>query len=252
MEIYCARIDIRHPRVRFHATGRHGAWIQNATETRRATTRDFVREARAAGIYMVLAINADAFEPWPAPWDQRTPTNLRGLAVSGGVLVSPPSAEPSFVVYDDGRMAILPSVPDLEHVQTAISGFAIVLADGVPVAGGPDTHPRTGIGLSEDARYSLLLVVDGRRHASQGATTEEVGRWLLHFGAYTGINLDGGGSATMVRHDPSAPGDGVTLLNHPVGDGTVWLKLDAGLEQKNYVPAERANGNNLGVYLIPE
>jgi hypothetical protein len=251
-DLYAMQIDSRNPHIRFHTTGRHTEWIENSAETQRTTTRDFMRESRAAGMNMIAAINADAFQPWPAPWDQRTLTDLRGLAVSEGVVVSPAGTEPSFVVFDDGRAAIVPSLPNLDHVRTAISGFAIVLAGGVPVAATPETNPRTGIGLSEDARYVVLLVIDGRRHASQGATTEEVGRWLLHFGAYTGINLDGGGSATLVRFDESAPGDGVVVLNHPVGDGTVWLKVDEAVEKRNYVPAERANGNNLGVYLVSE
>ncbi len=248
LEVYCLRVDLRTPGIALHTTGRHAQWRENAEETRRTTTRDFVRESRAAGLNMVAAINADVFEPWPAPWNQRTATNLRGLAISDGVVVSPPAAAaPSFVIYDDGRASILADAGDLAAVRLAVSGYAIVLADGEPQAGNESRHPRTGIGLSADSHYVYLLVIDGRRHASQGATTEEVGRWLLYFGADDGINLDGGGSATMTRYEADAPGDGVLLVNNPVGDGVNWLERDLAGERDRFAPTERANGNNLGV-----
>ena len=60
---------------------------------------------------------------------------------------------------------------DLTGVAVAVSGFGFVLDDGIVLPGGADRHPRTGIGLSADARHAYLLVIDGRRHASQGATT---------------------------------------------------------------------------------
>ncbi len=201
---------------------------------------------------MVAAINADAFEPWPAPYAQRSLSDVRGLAVSGGELVSPPLEDgATFVVYDDGRAAIERTIRSVEGIAVAISGFAIVLEDGI--ASGVDERlaPRTGIGVSADGRFVYWLVIDGRRHESKGATTEEMGRWLLHLGAQDGVNLDGGGSATMVRHDPAGPDDGVVLLNSPVGDGTDWLKIEPSVESEKYRPTERANGNNLGVYLVP-
>lgn len=252
MDLHAMQIDTREPHIQFYTTPPHAEWIGNLHETRRATTRDFLREARAAGLNMIVAINADAFEPWPAPYAQRTLTNLRGLAVSAGMMVSPPSDSPSFLVYEDGRTAIVASVASLDRIRLAISGFAIVLEDGVPSGGDERIAPRTGIGVSADARFVCFLAIDGRRHLSEGATTEEVGRWLLYFGAHNGINLDGGGSTSMVRHDPSAPGDGVVVLNSPVGDGTDWRKFGPAVEREKYKPSERANGNNIGVYLTRE
>lgn len=249
MDVFCVRVDARNPQIRFHATPRSADWIENSTETLRQTTRDFSRESRSRGMNMVVAINADAFEPWPAPWNERTPTDLRGLAVSEGVVVSPATTEPSFVIDEHARPAIVSVPPNPDDLETAVSGFAIVLENGAAIEGKPETHPRTGIGLSRDSRYVLFMVIDGRRHASQGATTREVGEWLLHFGAFTGLNMDGGGSATLARWDESAPGDGVALVNHPVGDGTNWLKFPPEKEAESYKPAERANGNNIGVYL---
>lgn len=241
MDIYCLRIDGEEPRIAFTTTDASPACASNSFETLRKTTRNFMRESRADGLQMIAAINADAFSPWPVPWDQESCTDLLGLAVSDGELVSPGSGTPSFVVYDDGSTTMTQTHAGTEigNIQIAVSGFGFVLQNGSALPSGTDVHPRTGIGLSEDRRFVYWLVVDGRTAASQGATTEEVGLWLLHFGAWTGINMDGGGSSTLVRFDDSALGDGVVLVNNPVGEGS-------GV----FVPTERSNGNNLGVHLL--
>lgn len=245
MDVFCLRIDSQNKWVRFATTGRADAYVENSTETLRKTTRNFMRESRADGREMVVAINGDGFQPWPVPWNQETLTDLTGLAVSDGVLVSPATVEPSFVVFDDGSMDIVSSLPNLTGVVTAVSGFSFVLSGGTTIAGGSDLHPRTGIGISQDGRYAYFLVIDGRRTGfSEGATTEEVGAWLLYFGAYEGLNMDGGGSSTMARYDQTAGGDGIVLLNHPVGNGITC----AG----DCAASERANGNNTGVFMAPD
>ena len=250
MDLHCVRIDTETPGLQFYTTPRADPWVQDSTETRRQTTRDFLREARRAGMPMVVAINADAFSPWPAPWDEETPTNLLGLAVSDGVLVSPGSGTASLLIDQEGhaRMALTDASTDIQSIRTAVSGFGFCLLEGLPLVGDGATHPRTGIGLSADQRFVYLMTIDGRRHASQGATTEEVGRWLQRFGAYTGINMDGGGSTTLTLWNPSAPeADQVELLNHPVGNGLNWLTLPLESEAASYTPTERCTGNSLGV-----
>jgi len=248
--MYCAQIDLENPRIRFKTTGRCENWVQNKTETLRKSTRKFLEKCRAEKMDMVLAINADAFSPWPAPWDKEDETNLIGLAVADGVMVSPASKNPSFVKYTNGEYGILYMADEsLDGVELAVSGFSFVLEKGEVTADGEDLHPRTGLGLSEDKNWLYLLVVDGRRHASQGANVREVGEYLAHFGAYDGLNMDGGGSSTMARWDSE---QGVVLINRPVGSGVNWLELPKVIEDTTFGPTERNNGNNLGVWLSPE
>ena len=57
--------------------------------------------------------------------------------------------------------------------------------------------PRTAIGVKKDGNI-LLMVVDGRRTASQGATLTELAKLMQDYGAYNAMNLDGGGSSEMV------------------------------------------------------
>lgn len=58
-------------------------------------------------------------------------------------------------------------------------------------------HPRTAVGIKADGTV-VLVVVDGRSTDSRGMTLVELARFLLDEGVVTALNLDGGGSSTMV------------------------------------------------------
>jgi hypothetical protein len=266
--IHAVRVDSQADGIGFHVSRPRADWVDGERETDRQTTREFLRSARADGIPMVVAINGDAFAPWPAPYNQSTPTDLRGLAIVDGVLVSQASGTPSLLISHSPassesnggginvnappltlNIATTTKDSDVTNVQLAISGFALCLDAGEPKAIGDDLHPRTGIGLSRDERWLLLVVIDGRQPASHGATVEELGAWLRHFGAWRGINMDGGGSSTLAWWDTSQPAERASrLLNSPVGSGGNFAKLPPTL----FFPTERANGKNFGVSLTSE
>lgn len=92
-------------------------------------------------------------------------------------------------------------------VREMIGGFPLLLQKGEPVldrvadlrpAFSAVRHPRTAIGLRSDGRV-LLLTVDGRRPGySEGMTLAELTDLLRVLGATDAINLDGGGSTTLV------------------------------------------------------
>lgn len=73
----------------------------------------------------------------------------------------------------------------------------------------PLTHPRTAVGITE-AGALLVLVVDGRQAGvSRGVNLIELAAMLWDLGAVEGMNLDGGGSSTLVVRGH--------LLNRPTG-----------------------------------
>jgi exopolysaccharide biosynthesis protein len=118
-------------------------------------------------------------------------------------------------------------------VYNAISGQRLLVTKGNKVSG-LDTQqlqPRTAIGTNRNGRWIYLIVVDGRE-TSEGATFSQLADLLVSYGVYTGMSLDGGGSATMVI-------EGVDrlprLLNTPVNQNTPKL--------------ERAVANHLGISL---
>ncbi len=94
-------------------------------------------------------------------------------------------------------------------------------------------QPRTAIGYSRNGRYLYLVVVDGRQaFYSEGMTLRELADWMISRGAQYAMNLDGGGSSTMVVQDRDGR---PRLLNSPID---------------NYLPGrERPVANHLGIFL---
>lgn len=100
-------------------------------------------------------------------------------------------------------------------VFDAVGGMPILVQDGVAVAQTCSSsfcrrNPRTGIGYTASGGI-LLVVVDGRRPKwSVGASLSEFAEIMLGLGAVQALNLDGGGSTTMVVENEvvNKPSDG--------------------------------------------
>lgn len=104
--------------------------------------------------------------------------------------------------------------PDLENIKTAIGGGAVLVEKGrIPHFTHNITgyHPRTAVGFSKDGRQIFMVVVDGRSEESMGMTQEELARFMIELGSYYALNLDGGGSSTMVARPPGQ--ENLTILN---------------------------------------
>jgi hypothetical protein len=95
---------------------------------------------------------------------------------------------------------VVESPPGLEM---AVSGHPPLLDDGEPTGLDPadgkvtGLHPRTLVGW-DDLGSMWFVVVDGRQAHSRGLTLDESRELLIRLGATHAINLDGGGSSTMV------------------------------------------------------
>jgi hypothetical protein len=68
-------------------------------------------------------------------------------------------------------------------------------------------HPRAALGV--DAERLFAVVCDGRSQRDAGLTLEELARLMAALGCHRAINLDGGGSTSLIS-------DG-RLRNHPYG-----------------------------------
>jgi hypothetical protein len=88
--------------------------------------------------------------------------------------------------------------------RMAITGNQLLIRDGVvSVIDDRVMQPRTAVGVDNDTGEVLLLVVDGRRKASRGYTMLELANLMVDLGADQALNLDGGGSSTMVARGTS-------------------------------------------------
>ena len=204
------RIDFNAAKFRFKITPRDKDWgkpmpdySKGIIRTRRITCRDFMKNAVKNGENMVVSVNGSPWGPFHAPWTFKYAGN-QGLMVADGVMVAEiRKGRPSFIVYKDGKMEFRLFAPgdDISNVAHAISGFGFVLKAGqLTPKDSPKAKlaPRTGYGLSENKRYLYIVAIDGRQpHYSMGASTYEVGQFLQHLGAFSGLNMDGGGSTTL-------------------------------------------------------
>jgi hypothetical protein len=111
-------------------------------------------------------------------------------------LIPRPGFAPEFVIGGGPRLVA--------------SGAAAAIDPAIYNAGFADArHPRTAVGVRADGRL-LLVTVDGRQpERSVGMTIAELASLLLELGAVEAINMDGGGSTTMVVRDKvvSSPSD---------------------------------------------
>ena len=58
-------------------------------------------------------------------------------------------------------------------------------------------NPRSGIGLSQDGKTLIIVSLDGRQSHSEGLSLNNFAKVMLNAGAYTAMNLDGGGSTAL-------------------------------------------------------
>ncbi|MCL6493573.1 MAG: phosphodiester glycosidase family protein [Ignavibacterium sp.] len=100
--------------------------------------------------------------------------------------------------------------PKIKNLKSLIGGWPVLVKDGqnmirrnpslegITEKFSENRHPRSGIGFSEDKKTFYMITVDGRQQSSRGMTLLEFANLMITEGIYYGLNLDGGGSTTMV------------------------------------------------------
>ena len=106
---------------------------------------------------------------------------------------------------------------DYKGLKFAMGGGSIILQNGVATATNiinKGRHPRTGIGVSQDYSKIVIITADGR-NGYAGLSQKEFGELFKSFGCYNALNLDGGGSTTMVKNTKAM--DAPEIINKPSG-----------------------------------
>ncbi|MCX4967733.1 phosphodiester glycosidase family protein [Streptomyces sp. NBC_00654] len=105
--------------------------------------------------------------------------------------------------------------------RTAVGGRELLVVDGTSQnhdgEGNNTPAPRTAVGFSKDGRTMQVVTVDGRQADSGGVTLTELGLMMRRAGSYSALNLDGGGSSTLVAREPGS--DTLQVENSP-SDGS--------------------------------
>jgi len=227
-KLFVMRVDLHDPNIVLYTSPSNGA---GECETNRQKGSVFLEQYN-----LQVAMNANFFS-----FDCNYPTtDLSCLAVSDGDVVSAPTggACALMVTQDNSATIRLTSLGmDLTDVYTAVGTYYYtnrvlwILKDGQINTDNDELNPYSAVGLSQDKRFLYMLVIDGRQSGySLGCTGAELAEWMRFIGAYNAMQLDGGGSSTMVKDDGSG---NAVVLNSP-SDGT-----------------ERLCGNHLGVFAPP-
>ncbi len=104
---------------------------------------------------------------------------------------------------------VLGFLPRREKLRTLVGGLPrivvegrnVAIVDSMPGLTGKFTetlHPRSGVGFSPDSSIVYFVTVDGRQSSSAGMSLSEFADLMIEIGCYQALNLDGGGSTTMV------------------------------------------------------
>lgn len=102
--------------------------------------------------------------------------------------------------------------------QMVIGGHALLVDNGQTVAYTKDlsalggVRARTAAGISKDGKTVYIIAVEGRTTDSKGITLGNLSLLMTKLGVWKAVNLDGGGSTTMVSR-PLAETERVRVIN---------------------------------------
>ena len=196
------------------------------------TTTTFLRDYN-----LQIAVNGGEFSPWhsnsfldyyPHVGDPVAPT---GFAASRGKKYSEGNRPVLYISKDNVATFEKPD----DKVYNAISGSHMLIVEGEPIEGlySEIPAPRTALGVDFGPDRLVIVVVDGRQpFYSEGATLTQLADLMIEYGVYTAMNMDGGGSSTLVIEDENGKAE---VLNSPID---------------SHIPGrERPVANHLGVFV---
>lgn len=173
------------------------------------TVTDQAMNAYNSGKDVYLATNGDYFSASTEPNIAWKPGGL--VYKDGHALWTTLGyeADNAFYILKDGT-AHISTIEEFEvnkeNVTDALSGWQRMVIDGEPVDSfsisdnSMNFHPRTFVGVSKDNKKVFLFVIDGRQqNYSNGMRLEDMILLCKGAGCYQALNLDGGGSSTMVK-----------------------------------------------------
>src|SRR5687768_7000802 len=207
--MHIVQIDLSDPGISFLTTPGNGAAPGEFTGQKTST---FVSTNN-----LQIGINADFFSSAGTGPNGEIYRNVSHIAASNGSQISPWSGGGS--TREGGMNLSQTNVPTLIRplnvnqsnyltnppltVYNAVGGNERMIQAGTVIATDTTLHPRTCIGYDASNRL-YLFTVDGRQPGySDGMNLVEIANFMKTEYAVTNLlNLDGGGSTTMVFRDP--------------------------------------------------
>lgn len=237
--IHVVTVDLAAKGVRLLVTPGQSRSIE--WETNAQTTSEFLQQFN-----LQVAVNASFFHPFDekTPWDyyprSGDRTGVVGQAISNEVEYSAPlDAWPVLCISSKQEAKILLQTRCPADTSQAVAGSTVLVSDGqIPAEvrswDAEGAYSRTAIAVDKTGKKLRLILVDDKQWLySEGVTLSELANLAIGLGADAAINLDGGGSTTLVTQTPI----GSQVLNAPV---------------HTKIPMrERPVANHLGIYALP-
>lgn len=191
--------------------------LEDGAETIAQTATQFLQQTDAQ-----VAVNANFFHPFEerSPWNFRPRegdrTHILGIGIADGKMYAPAeSTWPALCFALNNRAQIVPKGSCPVGTQAAIAGNQQLVADGQPVPFdfSDQSYARVMAAVGAGGDRLSLVVVDGKQpYYSEGATLAQLTDIALRLDADAAVNLDGGGSTTLVIETPA----GFEPLNAPI------------------------------------
>jgi hypothetical protein len=236
--LHVVKIDLTAPGVDLLVTnGQPAEASPDNTELKARTASEFLQE-----FDLQLAVNASFFYPFreKTPWDfyphSGERVNAVGQAISNHMQYSSPELDWPTLCFANSRAQIAPNGTCPAATQQAVAGSALLVSQGQAAPIPPDSadsdaaYSRTAVATDRTGETLWIIVIDDKQlFYSEGVTLPELTQMLLEFGVDQAINLDGGGSTTLVTDRE--------ILNAPI---------------HTRIPMrERPVANHIGVYARP-
>lgn len=215
--IHVVRVDLKDPRVSVHVArggadpDGDGPWLTTLLPTSEIAERE----------KFDVAINGDFFDAQATKdIEGRNTGYVRGkaaapvgMAMSDGVLWHRSRTPRPYLELTASNVVRLEEGSASERMDAGareiVGGSNIIVRNGHAItftnAFATTRHPRTAVGIDASGTQLTLLVVDGRQpELSIGMNLAELSEELVRLGCVTAINLDGGGSTTLVYRNPES------------------------------------------------
>ncbi|ARV62866.1 hypothetical protein BZZ01_05475 [Nostocales cyanobacterium HT-58-2] len=234
--IHIVTIDLKTPGIKPLVTP--GRPKPSDGETIARKTSEFLNEFKVQ-----LAINASYFHHFyeKSPWDyyphSGDPSAPVGDAIANGHRYSPPEPNHPVLCFSaQNRVQILKNIQCPEGTVHGVAGNRLLVDRGQAIDETLDDdkpYPRVAAAIDREGTKLWLIAVDGKQpFYSEGLTIAELKKLVMNLGAYAALNLDGGGSTTLVI----GTSQGSRVLNAPI---------------HTKIPMrERPVGNHLGFYAL--
>jgi len=193
IKAHALRVDLTHPWISLAVVRRPG---RQPMDARTEYVGTFLREHG-----FKLAFNATHFLP-KGGFSGRS-VDVQGLGITDGVMWSAPDPQQdACYISAGGRIEIASQAALIDDTWQGFGGVKTLLRKGQRLGDGTSIDAATVSGLSQDGRYFYCLVVDGNQFGySEGATTEELARFMEELGAADALLLDSGPTVTLAVDD---------------------------------------------------